>query len=273
MTARQGETDSNLHPKREQRWALGIDLWGRPVRCYTTSQCLASLPAADRRRRTAINVWMPTGAQGISEPLWDAIGCVHVSGLASAALIAAVVPAKAEPIRSPVPLRRFRYDARHDILKCPRGKILRPTRPRSSRGAGTAEVDRHWMLALRGHREARHAVEGWGRHRACRNLSRPGSRARPVRGPRHAESAGQHDAATMVPCRAPQSDGAVDLCAPRPFAARCPARAGLRSNYCTRRRRRSACLVAVETGCMRDGQPLHRESLLRAHRPIEYGTW
>jgi transposase len=43
--------------------------------------------------------------------------------------IAAVIPAKAEPIRSPVPLRRFRYDARHDILKCPRGKILRPTRP------------------------------------------------------------------------------------------------------------------------------------------------
>ncbi|TIX85242.1 MAG: IS5/IS1182 family transposase, partial [Mesorhizobium sp.] len=30
---------------------------------------------------------------------------------------------------SPVPLRRFRYDAKHDILKCPRGKILRPTRP------------------------------------------------------------------------------------------------------------------------------------------------
>jgi len=43
--------------------------------------------------------------------------------------IKAVIPAKAEPIRSPVPLRRFRYDAQNDILKCPRGKILRPTRP------------------------------------------------------------------------------------------------------------------------------------------------
>jgi transposase len=42
--------------------------------------------------------------------------------------IGAVIPAKAEPIRSPVPLRRFRYDARNDIVKCPRGKILRPTR-------------------------------------------------------------------------------------------------------------------------------------------------
>lgn len=43
--------------------------------------------------------------------------------------IQAVIQAKAEPIRSPVPLRRFHYDARHDILKCPRGKVPRPTRP------------------------------------------------------------------------------------------------------------------------------------------------
>ncbi len=43
--------------------------------------------------------------------------------------IGAVIPVKAEPIRSPVPLRRFRYDAKHDIVKCPRGKALRPTRP------------------------------------------------------------------------------------------------------------------------------------------------
>ena len=40
-----------------------------------------------------------------------------------------VIPAKTEPIRSAVPLRRFRYDAKHDILRCPRGKILRPGRP------------------------------------------------------------------------------------------------------------------------------------------------
>jgi transposase len=40
-----------------------------------------------------------------------------------------VIPAKAEPIRSTVPLRRFRYDAKHDILRCPRSKILRPGRP------------------------------------------------------------------------------------------------------------------------------------------------
>ena len=40
-----------------------------------------------------------------------------------------VIPAKREPIRSRVPLRRFRYDARHDILKCPQGRTLRPQPP------------------------------------------------------------------------------------------------------------------------------------------------
>jgi hypothetical protein len=43
--------------------------------------------------------------------------------------IDALIPAKAEPIKSPVPLRRCRYDASHDIAKCPRGKVLRPGRP------------------------------------------------------------------------------------------------------------------------------------------------
>lgn len=42
--------------------------------------------------------------------------------------IAAVIPTKAEPIRSPVPMRRFRYDAKHDVLKCPRSKRLKPGR-------------------------------------------------------------------------------------------------------------------------------------------------
>jgi transposase len=43
--------------------------------------------------------------------------------------VEAPIPAKAEPIRSRVPLRRFRYDARHDIVKCPQGRTLRPQRP------------------------------------------------------------------------------------------------------------------------------------------------
>ena len=33
-----------------------------------------------------------------------------------------------DPSRSRVPLRRFRYDARNNIVKCPRGKLLRPLR-------------------------------------------------------------------------------------------------------------------------------------------------
>jgi hypothetical protein len=39
-----------------------------------------------------------------------------------------IIPTKADPSRTKVPLRRFRYDAKHDVLKCPRGKILKPGR-------------------------------------------------------------------------------------------------------------------------------------------------
>ena len=42
--------------------------------------------------------------------------------------ITAVIPAKAQPIHSPVPKRRFCSDARRDVLKCPRGKRLKPGR-------------------------------------------------------------------------------------------------------------------------------------------------
>ena len=41
-----------------------------------------------------------------------------------------LIPAKREPAKSRVPLRRFRSDAKHDIMKCPRGKALRPGKPR-----------------------------------------------------------------------------------------------------------------------------------------------
>jgi IS5 family transposase len=38
----------------------------------------------------------------------------------------AIVPPKAEPPpKSSVPLRRFKYDARHEIVRCPAGRILR----------------------------------------------------------------------------------------------------------------------------------------------------
>ena len=48
--------------------------------------------------------------------------------------ITAIIPTKAEPIRSKVPLRRFRYDAKHDLVKCPRGKVLRPNRTKIIHG-------------------------------------------------------------------------------------------------------------------------------------------
>ena len=48
--------------------------------------------------------------------------------------IEAIIPTKAEPIRSKVPLRRFRYDAKHDHVKCPRGKMLRPNKAKIRHG-------------------------------------------------------------------------------------------------------------------------------------------
>src|SRR5829696_9091223 len=38
--------------------------------------------------------------------------------------INAVIPAKADPMRSAVPLRRFKFNPRTDTVKCPQGKIL-----------------------------------------------------------------------------------------------------------------------------------------------------
>ena len=39
-----------------------------------------------------------------------------------------LIPAKGEPSQSRVPLRRFRYDARNEVVKCPGGKTLTPRR-------------------------------------------------------------------------------------------------------------------------------------------------
>ena len=50
----------------------------------------------------------------------------HVFGSLERRGIHAVIPAKAEPYHSKVPLGRFRYDAQHDVLRCPRGKPLKP---------------------------------------------------------------------------------------------------------------------------------------------------
>ena len=52
--------------------------------------------------------------------------------------ITGVIPTKAEPIRSKVPLRRFRYDAKHDHREMPEGKILRPEQARRLRMGGSS---------------------------------------------------------------------------------------------------------------------------------------
>ena len=79
--------------------------------------------------------------------------------------IDAIIPSKAEPIRSRVPMRRFRYDAKHDILKCPKGRVLRPKRPLkygrfSTREPGTALVARSGWIACR--RGAPTRLSWWG---------------------------------------------------------------------------------------------------------------
>jgi len=48
--------------------------------------------------------------------------------------IEGIVPVKATPIRSKVPLPRFRYDEKHDHVKCPRGRILRPNQAKIAHG-------------------------------------------------------------------------------------------------------------------------------------------
>ncbi|PRD40488.1 hypothetical protein C5748_26655 [Phyllobacterium phragmitis] len=53
--------------------------------------------------------------------------CLHSIKALEDRDIEAIVPAKAEPRPGKViPTRRFKFDPRHNIARCPRGKILRP---------------------------------------------------------------------------------------------------------------------------------------------------
>jgi transposase len=87
-------------------------------------ELLARLDAAARTTGAAIRVATADAGYAYAK----------VFGGLEARDIAAIIPTKAEPIRSKVPLRRFRYDAKHDHVKCPRGKILRPNRARIRHG-------------------------------------------------------------------------------------------------------------------------------------------
>jgi hypothetical protein len=70
--------------------------------------------------RSTLAFWVGYAAAELT-PLYQRL---KANLLSSVKLAEALIPTKAEPIRSKVPLRRFRYDAKHDHVRCPRGKIL-----------------------------------------------------------------------------------------------------------------------------------------------------
>jgi hypothetical protein len=74
----------------------------------------------------------PTGAAAETVTADAGYACAELLAGPEERAVTAVIPARAEPIRSPVPMRRFRCDARHDaqhdVPRCPRGKRLREGR-------------------------------------------------------------------------------------------------------------------------------------------------
>ena len=99
--------------------------WIAAVSAFSTILCECEASPGSRSPGAAWGCAAPPRRRGLPNRACDS----RSPAPAERREIEAVIPAKAEPIRSPVPLRRFRYDARHDILRCPRGKLLRPTRP------------------------------------------------------------------------------------------------------------------------------------------------
>ena len=53
-----------------------------------------------------------------------------------------VIPARRNPSRGRIPSRRFRYDARNEVVKCPRGKLLRLMRGATGRGRSFRSMTR-----------------------------------------------------------------------------------------------------------------------------------
>ena len=104
--------------------------------------------AVDDARGVVLDVAVTTGTvsergmleaqvDAVRETTGRAIGTVTAdSGYAYAKVfgglerrrIGPVIPTRRDPSRSRVPLRRFRYDARRHLVKCPHARILRPVR-------------------------------------------------------------------------------------------------------------------------------------------------
>jgi transposase len=74
-----------------------------------------------------VDAAMVTTGVGITTVTADAgYAYAKVYGAMERRGIDAVIPAKADPMRSAVPLRRFKFNPRTDTVKCPQGKILSP---------------------------------------------------------------------------------------------------------------------------------------------------
>ena len=104
--------------------------------------------AVDDARGVVFDVAVTTGAvsergmleaqvDAVRETTGRAIGTVtadagyayaRVFGGLERSRIDPVIPTRRDPSRSRVPLRRFRYDARRRLVKCPHARILRPVR-------------------------------------------------------------------------------------------------------------------------------------------------
>lgn len=123
-TWRQKPRNRRLEPAYKQH-AIVDDLRGVVLDfAVTTGELNEGQMIVDR-----IDATMEATGLSISTVMADAgYAYAKVYGAFECRAIDALTPAKAEPIRSPVPMRRFRYDAKHDILKCLRGKTLRPPR-------------------------------------------------------------------------------------------------------------------------------------------------
>jgi hypothetical protein len=109
-----------LHQKSHRRRRTKAKPPGRSLQDVEDFADRCAAGARRRRRKDAIATVGADQRGALGHPIISEI----LRGQNARRGIDPVIPAKAEPIRSTVPLRRFRYDAEHDILRCPRGKIL-----------------------------------------------------------------------------------------------------------------------------------------------------
>lgn len=111
-----------LEPSYKQHGAVD-DLFGVILDVEITTGEVNEGQVIDER----IDVTMVTTGVAVTTVTADAgYAYAKVYGAMERRGIDPIIPAKIDPMRSAVPLRRFKFDSRRDIVKCPRGKILHP---------------------------------------------------------------------------------------------------------------------------------------------------